>query len=195
MLLFTLLAMLDPINGDLFEEIVREHTDKLYSIAYSTLAKYGRESREDAEDLVQETFIKVYRNLKRFNNLSREETVALLVIYTRYTVIDFLRKKRPNSVGIPLLLDEEGEEKEIEIADESPLPDELVIQKETIDRCAACIDALPESQRTVVILKYHYGYKDREIAAVLNISESSVSSRLDRARKTLRKMMGDDLNG
>lgn len=194
MILLTLLAVLDPVNGDFFEELVREHGDRLYSLAYSTLAKYGRASREDAEDLVQETFIKVYRNLKRFHNLSREETAALLVIYNRYTVIDFLRKKKHKSGGISAYLDEDGEERELEIADDAPLPDELVIQKETIERCAACIDALPESQRTVVVLKYRYGYKDKEIAAVLNISESSVSSRLNRARAALRRMMGDDLN-
>lgn len=195
MVLFMLLTMLDPINGDFFEQVVREHGSKVYSIAYSTLAKYGRANREDAEDLVQETFIKVYKNSKRFNNLTREETIALLVIYTRYTVIDFLRRKQRRSGGIPIRFDEDGDEAEMEITDDNPLPDEIVIQKESIERCAACIDELPEGQRTVVILKYRYGYKDREIAALLNITESSVSSRLTRARAALRKKMGDDLNG
>lgn len=195
MFLLTLLTAIDPINGDFFENLVDEHSDKLFSVAYNTLSKYGKANREDAEDLVQETFIKVFRNIKRFYNLDREEIIGLLVIYTKYTVIDFLRKKQHKFKNVPLQFDEDGEDLEIQIADPAPLPDEIVIQNDLIERCAACIDALPESQRAVIMLKYHYGYKDKEIAAVLGISESSVSSRLNRARYTLRKMMGDDLNG
>lgn len=195
MFLLTLLTAIDPINGDFFENLVDEHSDRLFSVAYNTLSKYGKANREDAEDLVQETFIKVFRNIKRFYNLDREEIIGLLVIYTKYTVIDFLRKKQHKFKNVSLQFDEDGEDMEIQIADTAPLPDEIVIQNDLIGRCAACIDTLPESQRAVIMLKYRYGYKDKEIAAVLGISETSVSSRLNRARYTLRKMMGDDLNG
>lgn len=194
MFILTMLAVIDPSNGDFFGELVETYSDKVFAIAYKTLAKYGQENRSDAEDIVQETFIKIFKNIKRFYDLEREEIIPLLVIYTRNTAIDFLRKRKHKFREIPLYLGEDEEERELEIADGNPLPDELVVRKELIEQCASCIDELPEEQRAVILLKYRYGYKDREIASVLGISESAVSSRLNRARETIRKKMGEYFN-
>lgn len=186
-----MLAVIDPWDGDFFGEIVRTYSDKVFSIAYQTLSKYERENRSDAEDIAQETFIKIFKNIKRFYGLEREEIIPLLVIYTRHTAIDFLRKRQNRTSKVPLQFEEDGEERELDLADDGPLPDEMVIRQELIGQCARCIDELPEGQRAVVLLKYRYGYKDREIASVLGIKESAVSSRLNRARETIRKKMGD----
>lgn len=175
-------------DRDFFDKLTDEYSDRIFSIAYGTLAKYGKANRADAEDITQDTLIKILKNIKRFYGLEREDLIPLIVIYTRNTAIDFLRRQKR---GFGLFAKNDNDDREFDIPDPSPLPDELVIRNETIDRCAECIDALPESQRAAVILKYRYGYRDREIASVLGIRESAVSSRLNRARETIRKMMGE----
>ncbi len=189
MFIFTVPIPPDPDYGAFFEALVEEHGSRMLAVAYDLLESRGRPNREDARDIVQDTFIKVYKNIARFYDLDREEIIPLLVIYTRNTARDFVKRKS-NRLHLPLFFtDDEEEETELPIADDAPLPDEVVIRQETVDRTAAAIDALPESQRHAVLLKYRYGYTDREIAKILCISETAVSSRLNRAREALKKLL------
>lgn len=189
-----MMPVFDDEKDDFIRRLVEEHGDRVYAAAYSTLKRYSRENRSDAEDITQEVFIKILRNYGKFFELGREEIAALLVIYTRNTAIDFLRVKKKRHLGMPVYTDDDGEETEIPIADDSPLPEDLVIRQETIARCAACIDELPEKQRSVILLKYRYGFKDRQIAEILGTSETVVSSRLNRARESIRRKMEDYMN-
>jgi len=189
-----LMPIFDSDKDDFIRRLVEEHGDRVYATAYNTLKRYSRENRSDAEDITQEVFIKILKNYGKFFELSREEIAALLVIYTRNTAIDFIRVKKKRHLGLPLYTDEEGDETEIPIPDDSPLPEDLVIRQETIGKCAACIDELPEKQRTVILLKYRYGFKDRQIAEILGTSETVVSSRLNRAREAIRRKMEDYMN-
>jgi len=192
MFLFTMIT--DPADEVFFEALVREYSGRMLSIAYDLLESRGRPNREDARDIVQDTFIKIFRNIERFYGLGREEIIPLIVIYTRNTAKDFIKRKS-NRLHLPLFFtDDEDEETELALPDDAPLPDEIVIRRETVDRTAAAIDALPETQRHAVLLKYRYGYTDREIAKILCISETAVSSRLNRARETLKKLLkGEEL--
>lgn len=189
MFILTLIAALDPINGDFFEELVNEHGDYLYAIAYKMLG-----NKEDSEDMVQETFIKVYRTIEKFYNLSREETISLLVIYTKNTVRDFYRRNKCRIKTTSLFIEEGDEELEHDILDPAPAPEQIFITKEKMQRFAGYIDALPEAQRHAILLKYRYNLMDKEMAKVMGISETAVSSRLNRARESLRKMMGEDFH-
>ena len=179
----------DPTEQEFFDALVREHSGRMFSVAYELLESRGRPNREDAFDIVQDTFIKIYKNIARFYGLGREEIIPLIVIYTRNTAKDFL-KRRSNRLHLPLFYtNDDEEETELSLPDDAPLPDEVVIRRETVDRTAAAIDALPETQRHAVLLKYRYGYTDREIAKILCISETAVSSRLNRAREALKKLL------
>lgn len=190
MLLLTLITSLDRINGDFLEELMLKYGDKLYSIAYSMLRERGKESSEDAEDLVQETFLKVYMHIGRFNGLSDEDTIKLLVVYTKNTVKDYLKRAEHRYKKLSLAYeDEEGEEKIYDIPDTEPTPEEFVIKMETVKNTAGYIDRLTEEQRQVILLKYRYGYRNKEIAQALCIPVTNVSSRLDRAKSALKKMM------
>lgn len=195
MLLLTLLTVLDPFNGDFLEELIRKHGDTLYSIAYSFLKDRGKESREDAEDLVQDTFLKVYRHISRFHGISEEETIKLLVIYTKNTVRDYLKKAEHRYGRLPLICENDGDEELLDFPDTAPTPEEIVINEETVRQIAWYIDQLTEDQRQVVLLKYQYGYKNKEIAQVLGISESNVGSRLNRAKAALNKIRKEKING
>jgi len=189
MFFLSLITLLDPIHGDFLDSLMQKYSDALYAITYNYLKDHGHESREDAEDLVQDSFLKVYININRFYELDSDETIKLLVIYTKNTVKDFLKKREHKYHKIPLTYEADGEELTLEIPDISSLPDEIVIDKDSIERMAAYIDDLSEEQRHTFLLRYHYGYTNREIAKILHISESNVGSKLYRAKQTLKKKM------
>ena len=140
MLFLTMLALLDPINGDLLEQMINDHSNTLFKIAMGIVC-----NKEDAEDIIQETFFKVYRKIKSFYNLEREDLIALLVIYMKNTAKDHLRKqKRRPKIVSQTYEDENGEEQEYIIPDNDDAPDEVLIKREHSRQLAECIDLLPE---------------------------------------------------
>ena len=145
---------------------------------------------EDAKEIVQDTFLKVYRHIKDFRELEREETIGMIVIYTRNTSLDFLRKKARRIKAGTLTYEDDEEIKEYEIPDDQDTPEEIIINMDIRERLGKYIGLLPDSQREVILLKYYHNKKDKEIAEILNIDESAVSSRLNRAKAKLREMIG-----
>ena len=79
-----------------------------------------------------------------------------------------------------------------EIVQDTLLPDEIVISKERAMNLGRCIDSLSEKQRHIILLRYYYGLSEKEIADLMSMSESAVSSCVDRAKKSLREKIGGD---
>lgn len=186
MFLLTLISLLDPVHGDLLDTLMTEHQHRLYSLALQILRRAGKGTEEDAADLLQDTFLKVYRNIGRFSGLSETDTVRLLTIYTKYTVFDFLKKAEHRYGKIPLTYEEDEEEKTLDLPDLAPGPEEILLTRETLGKLAVCIDKLTEKQRHVILLKYQYGYRNKEIARIMQVPVTNISSLLERAEKALR---------
>lgn len=184
-ILLHLIAAFDFVNGDFFESIYEEHSDRVYKLAY----RYVNHP-EDSKEIVQETFLKIYQHINDFRRLEREEIIAMIVIYTKNTALDFLRKRNRRINAGSLSYDDEDEVKEYDIPDTQATPEEIVISKELKERLGKYIGLLPERQREVIIFKYYLNLKDKEIADILSIDESAVSSRVNRAKSKLRKMIG-----
>ena len=134
--------------------------------------------------------MKVYLHIKDFRGLPREEIISLIVIYTKNTSLDFLRKKARRIKTNTLTYEDEDEIKEYEIPDDQDNPEEIIINKDVGKRLGKYISLLSDSQREVILLKYYHNRNDKEIAEILNIDESAVSSRVNRAKVKLRKMIG-----
>ena len=188
MLLLTLIAVFDSKNGELLKKLIDYHGDKLYSIAYSYMKNH-----HDAKDVVQEVFISAYKTIENFYDLEREESAALLVKYTRNKAIDHLRKKK-RRLEIPLTYKDEGEEKFYDVPDMSYSPEHKLLEKESLERIASYVDELSDPQREVLEMKYKYGMSEKDIAEALSISETAVSSRINRAKNALaKKLKGEEL--
>ena len=183
MLFLLLLAALDPINGDYFRELIEKHSNRIKGYAYSKVHNH-----QDAEEIVQDTFLKVYRYLDKFIGLPEDDIKRLLIAYTKTTLADYFRKKKVTLDTVDGFYDDEGND--IDIPDTSTLPETIVISEETCRRVASFIESLPRAQYEVMLLKYKYYHTDSEIAKILGISEQAVSSRANRARENLRKMLG-----
>ena len=177
-----LLARLRAGEDDAFEELVRQNAGRLLAVARRYL-----KSEEDAQDVVQETFLSAFRSLDRFEGGSRLSTwlhriavnAALMKLRTR-------RRKPEESIEdlLPRFL-EDGHPVRSAIP-WRPLSDELLGQKQTRALVQGCIDRLPESYRHVLLLRDIEEFDTEETARILGISANAVKTRLHRARQALR---------
>lgn len=164
---------------ELYEEIIKRYQNKVYSTVYS----YVRDS-EEAKDLTQEIFIKIYNNLSNFKNMSRFSTYLYRVAVN--CCIDWTRKKRLKTVSVMFY----QEDSEIEIyeyiTDLSCNPEQLLLKQENISIIRKEINKLPEIYRTIMIMFYFQDFSPQEIADILEIPRKTVDTRLYRARNMLR---------
>src|SRR6202158_2793692 len=173
-------------NGDVsaFEELVRRYDRNVFRIA-----QHITQNREDAEDVVQDAFLKAYTNLSQFQGQSKFYTWLV-----RIAVNEALMKLRPRRPERMVLLDEDvnTEENSVprEVADWSPNPEQQYNQAELKEILSKTIQGLPPSFRTVFVLRDVEGLSTEETAAALELSVPAVKSRLLRARLQLRERLG-----
>jgi len=166
-------------NGDVlaFEELVSLYAKKIYNYCYRMT-----DSREDAEDLAQEVFIKVYRNLKSFKGNSKFSTWVYRIAYN--TCVDRYRNGR--KLDTILLNPGKNEDAvEIELVSNDPLPEEEVIKRERYRKLQACLASLKPEYKTVIILRDIQNYSYEEIAEILQVPLGTVKSHISRARAAL----------
>jgi len=143
---------------------------------------------EAAEDAAQETFLRAYQNLYRYDQ-SRSFATWLLSIGAHYC-IDRLRRRKLSVFSV----DEENDDgTSFEIADaSSPDPEAESVKHEERDRLHILLKDLDETDQAAVILRYWYDFSEVEIAESLKLTVSAVKSRLHRARRALAEMWQKD---
>ena len=174
-------------KGDLaaFEELVRRYERNVFRIA-----NHITQNREDAEDVVQDAFLKAYRNLKNFQGQSKFYTWLVRIAVNE--ALMRLRKRRTGA-GRTVSLDEEVDTGEDtiprDVADWSPNPEQLYNQAELTEILDRTIQGLPSGFRTVFVLRDVEGLSTEETAEALGLSVPAVKSRLLRARLQLRERL------
>ena len=163
-----------------FEEIYKEFQPKIRYYLARLLGDL------DAEDSVQEVFAKVSRNLDTFKGQSKISTWIYRIATN--TAIDKLRSStfKQASEHTPLEDNATTENNISKIGPTDTATDQKVIRKEMSECVREYVDRLPPDHRTVLILKELEGFKNREIAAILDISLENVKVRLHRARARLK---------
>jgi RNA polymerase sigma-70 factor (ECF subfamily) len=171
--------------GDIgsFEELVRRYDRNVFRIA-----QHITQNREDAEDVVQDAFLKAYENLKQFQGQSKFYTWLVRIAVNE--ALMKLRKRRPERF-VSLDEDVKTEEDSMprEIADWSPNPEQQYNQAELKDILGKTIQGLPTGFRTVFVLRDVEGLSTEETAEALGLSIPAVKSRLLRARLQLRERL------
>jgi RNA polymerase sigma-70 factor, ECF subfamily len=172
-------------GGDVssFEELVRRYDRNVFRIA-----QHITQNREDAEDVVQDAFLKAYTNLAQFQGQSKFYTWLV-----RIAVNEALMKLRRIKPGRTVSLDEDVKTDEDslprEVADWSPNPEQQYNQAELRDILDRTIQGLPTSFRTVFVLRDVEGLSTEETADALDLGVPAVKSRLLRARLQLRERL------
>src|SRR5512146_1970225 len=171
--------------GDIgaFEQLVKRYDRNVFRIA-----QHITQNREDAEDVVQDAFLKAYQNLGQFQGQSKFYTWLVRIAVNE--ALMRLRRRRPERM---VSLDEDVKTEEDtmprEVADWSPNPEQLYTQSELRDILTKTIQGLPSSFRTVFVLRDVEGLSTEETAEALSLSIPAVKSRLLRARLQLRERL------
>ncbi len=180
------LALVDAAKGgdvQAFEQLIKKYDRNVFRIA-----QHITQNREDAEDVLQDAFLKAYENLEQFQGHSKFYTWLV-----RIAVNESLMKLRKRRTGKTVSIDEDIQTEEgsmpREIADWSPTPEQLYGQSELADILKKTIQGLPTGFRTVFVLRDVEGLSTEETAEMLNLSVPAVKSRLLRARLQLRERL------
>lgn len=176
-----LLEKLRQRSPQAFEELFDLYSDKIYRLALSIL-----NDEDEAEDVVQETFLKFFEKLDQFEGRSKIGT--WLYRTTHNASVDRLRLRKP-SFSLNQVNQAEVPEAQLPaiFADWRAIPEEMATSAEIHQQLDAAIAALPETLRAVFILRDVEDLSTAETAEILSISIGAVKVRLHRARLLLRE--------
>ena len=167
-----------------FGELVSRYDARLLNFVYRTVG-----DRERAQDLVQETFVRVYRHLHRFDQSKKFSTWI-------YTIAGNLAKNElRNRSRNPLVLFQtikknwDADHRPLEWEDESTKPDELFRKRHLKEKVEDAVKELPEHHRLVFVLRELEGRTYEEIAEITETNLGTVKSRLNRARNNFARII------
>lgn len=168
-----------------FARLVEQYSSVVYRLGLKML-----ENEQDAEDVLQETFIKAYRALPDFQGNSSLSTWLYRIASNEALMV--LRKRKNKAV--PVSIDEPlelapGEMAPLEIMDWCCMPEDEMMSSEARHYLRQAVSELPESLRVVFLLRDIEGLSTRETSQVLDLSETAVKTRLSRARLRLREKL------
>jgi RNA polymerase sigma factor (sigma-70 family) len=167
-------------NVACLEMLIERHKERLFTTIYLIV-----KDTYIAEDLFQETFIKIIRNLKRKKYNEEGKFLPWAMRIARNMAIDYFRKKK----RMPTVTGSEGEDvfRTLKISTENR--EQEIIRTEKEDQVRYFIDKLPPEQREVLILRHYGELSFKEIAAMTDVSINTALGRMRYALNNLRKMM------
>jgi RNA polymerase sigma-70 factor (ECF subfamily) len=169
-------------RAEAFNEIVMRHQDKVFNIVLRHVGNYN-----DAVDVVQQTFINAYRNLRNFKQESNLSTWLYRIAFNQS--VSFFRergRKRAVSIDAPSG-DEEAAAREV--VSQNGDPSTHVMNQDLQKRIHTVLGMLDDESRQIVILREFESYAYEEIAQVLEIPVGTVRSKLHRARLFLKEKL------
>ena len=161
------------------KEIFDKYHKKVYSIAYGVMRH-----REEALDIVQEVFIKLFRSIKNFKGRSQFYTYLYRMVMN--TSIDHARKAGKQFVSS---LDQEGSFEPRDEAEKGP--ERILLQKELEEKVKLAMDKLPAEQKAALIFRDVEGLSYQEMAEAMECSIGTVMSRLHYGRKKMQESLKD----
>jgi RNA polymerase sigma-70 factor (ECF subfamily) len=164
-----------------FARLVDAYYQVIYRLALKILG-----NPQDAEDILQETFIKAFRYLPDFNGRSRLSTWLYRIATNEALML--IRRRKPDAISIDDPRDgDEPEQEPLQIVDWCCMPEQELLSSESREYLDQAIESLPTSLRVVFVLRDIEGLSTLETGEVLNLSETAVKTRLSRARLRLRE--------
>jgi RNA polymerase sigma-70 factor, ECF subfamily len=177
------------LTGDssAWEEIVRLHHRRIYNLCYRFT-----NSAEDAQDLSQDVFVRVYRTLSSYN-ASKGAFATWLTTLTRNLLVDHFRRSKQeritDSIDAGLREEEDSLSLSDRLEDAGPTPDDRLASKETQKLVQQALARLSPELREAVILRDLQDFDYKEIALVLRVPEGTVKSRINRGRTELARLL------
>lgn len=167
------------LNGDnySFNELVARYKNLVYSVILRMV-----NDREEANDLAQDVFLKIYKNLDKYYPDYKFSTWIIRI--TTNHVIDYRRKKKFDSVSF--------EEVNYDISSDDS-PERAYIEKERKEKLNHVVSQLPDMYKVPIVLYHQQGLSYKEIADIIEEPLSKVKNRIFRGRKMLKDLLVDNL--
>ena len=170
-----------------WEEIVRRYHRRIYNICYRFAG-----SGDDAQDLTQDVFIKMYKTLDTYD-VERGAFMTWVTTITRNLLVDHFRRSRQDRVTDSIDGTSREEEDALSISDRledsRPSPDDRLASKETQKMVQTALARLSPELREAVILRDLQDMDYKEIAGTLRVPEGTVKSRINRGRMELARLL------
>ena len=167
-----------------FEELISVHQQKVYNIALRMLA-----NEQDAFDASQEVFIKVYKNLDKFQENSSFSTWLYRI--TTNTCLDMIRKNKDkkNDISIDSQVEFEDGEASFQLEDKNADVEEEILKKERRQALYEAIQQLNDEHKKMIVLRELQGMSYQEIAEITGANIGTVKSKINRARISLKNSL------
>ena len=166
-----------------FETLMRKYFPRLVNFIFRYV-----NSREAAEDLTQEVFLRVYKSGSSYKPQSKFQTWVFTI--ARNLSLNELRRNKYKTVSLDATFSSDDGELKWQVEDpNSASPDDEVLRREKAAAVKAAIDGLPENQRVAVLLRRYEQFSYEEIAQTMNVSSKAVKSLLSRARESLKNKL------
>ena len=162
-------------SEEAFTELVETYQSHVYNLCYRMLGE-----PEAAEDAAQETFLRAFQHLHRYD--PRRPFATWLLSIAAHYCIDRIRRRKFSFIS----LDQEEEHDAPELPDaEAAKPEDEAVRREQQEQMQGAIRKLDSVDRAAIVLRYWHDCSEAEIAETLNLTVSAVKSRLHRARREL----------
>jgi RNA polymerase sigma-70 factor (ECF subfamily) len=165
-----------------FEVLLNRYRNAIYNLCFRMVR-----NSEDARDLAQEIFIKVFSLLDRYDE--RYAFSSWLFRIGTNHCIDHLRRNRLRFLSLEGSQDAEGEEFQLQLPSSDPEPDTVLERKEALERLEEVIDELPPHYRVITLLRHDQQLAYEEIAQILELPLGTVKARIHRARNMIQSLL------
>ena len=169
-----LVALIQDGSQQAFSVLVQRHTERFYRLAYRYL-----QSKEAAEDVVQDAFVKLWEDPGRWQAERNNKFTTWFYRVVVNLCLDWQKKKKPLELG----------DQEVSVADDRETPDVAILQAEKQNILEKEIAALPERQRTALNLCFDEGLSNQEAAEVMGLKLKALQSLVMRAKTTLKERL------
>lgn len=167
-------------NYSVFMEIIELFKNRVFGMAYKFTNSY-----DEAQDLSQEIFLKIYKEIGGFRFESKLSTWIYRISIN--TCLDWKRKNNKVKILSTSILNDDDEIVEIDIKDDNPIPEEAYIRSENQREVHELVYGLPDKYKTVIIMYHFNNMSYQDISTALDVPERTVETRLYRARRLLKE--------
>jgi RNA polymerase sigma-70 factor (ECF subfamily) len=165
-----------------YAELMHRYKESIYFMSLKMV-----NNKDDAMDMTVETFGKAFENIEKYKPDFAFSTWLFRIATNN--CIDFIRKKRLNVVSMDSMVDDEGDDRPLQIRSDTLDPEEISIKKQQNEKLKDIVDKLPQRYRTLIILRYFDELSYEEIANQLDLPLGTVKAQLFRARDLLSNVM------
>lgn len=165
-----------------YADLMHRYKDSIYFMALKMV-----NNKEDAMDLTVETFAKAFEKLDKYQPEYAFSTWLFRVATNN--CIDFIRKKKLNTTSINAMVDEDGDDRPMQIKSDTLNPEEVSMKREQTQLLKLLIDSLPPRYRNLIVLRYFDELSYEEISEQLDLPLGTVKAQLFRARFLLSNIV------